>query len=142
MEGRLKKVLALVETGVMQPDEPILKERMAQIRLRRQETEERVSLLERELRAQGYQLTPERLAAFGTLLREQLEKRDVALRKVYLHLFIDRVEVDDAEIRIRGPKSALTKAASGVFPKPSDGVPSFVRDWRARRDSNSQPPDS
>ena len=138
-EGRLKKLLALVETGVMQPDDPVLTERVAQIKLQRQETEERIALLERQLQTQGYQLTPERLAAFGNALREQLANGDVQFRKAYLNVFVDQIEVDDTEIRIRGPKSALAKAASAPLSKPSDAVPSFVREWRTRRDSNSRP---
>lgn len=85
------------------------------------------------------QLKVERLAAFGNALRQQLANGDVQFRKAYLNLFIDRVEVDDAEVRICGPKAALARAASGGLPKPSDGVPSFVREWRPRGDSNTRP---
>ncbi len=138
-EGRLRKLFTLVETGMMTPDDPILGERVAQIRLQRQETEDRITLLERELNAQAYQLTPDTIAAFGTLLREQLKNGSVEFRKAYLNLFIDRIEVDDTEVRIRGPVSALAGAASGKLPKPSDAVPSYVREWRTRRDSNSRP---
>jgi site-specific DNA recombinase len=137
IDGRLRKLLAIVESGVMQPDDPILAERVAQIRLHRQETVERAEMLERELRLPGNQLSADKIAACGTLLREQLQNGDPAFRKAYLNLLIDQVEVDDSEVRIRGPKSALAAAASGKLPKPSDGVPSFVREWRARRDSNS-----
>jgi site-specific DNA recombinase len=136
VDGRLRKLLAMVESGVMQPDDPILAERVAQIRLHRQETLERVEMLERELRLPGNQLSVEKIATCGTLLREQLQNGDPAFRKAYLNLLIDRIEVDDAEVRLRGPKSALAAAASGELPKPSDGVPSFVREWRPRRDSN------
>src|SRR4029077_54422 len=103
------------------------------------ETEDRITLLERELNAHAYQLTPETIAAFGTLLREQLKNGSVEFRKAYLNLFIDRIEVDDSEIRIRGPVAALAGGASGKLPKPSDAVPSYVREWRTRRDSNSRP---
>jgi hypothetical protein len=48
---------------------------------------------------------------------------------------IDRVEVDDREIRIVGRKDVLEQAvlASG---DPAPGVRSFVRRWRTRQDSN------
>jgi site-specific DNA recombinase len=84
-------------------------------------------------------MSAEKIAVCGTLLREQLQNGDPAFRKAYLNLLIDRIEVDDAEIRIQSPKSALAAAASGRLPKPSDGVPSCVREWRTRRDSNSRP---
>lgn len=38
VDGHLRKLLAMVKTGVMQPDDPVLAERVAQIRLCRQET--------------------------------------------------------------------------------------------------------
>jgi len=84
-------------------------------------------MLERGLRLPGNELSEEKIAARGTLLREQLQVGDPAFRKACLNLLIDRVEVDDAEVRIRGPKSALAVAASGNLPKLSDGVPSFVQ---------------
>ena len=123
----------------MQPDDPILAERVAQIRLHRQETSERIEMIERELRLPGNQLSPEKIEACGRLLRDQLQNGDTAFRKAYLNLLVDRIEVDDLEVRIRGPKSALASAASGRLPRPSEAVPSFVREWRTRRDSNSRP---
>src|SRR5689334_17120800 len=126
-DGRLRKLFTLVETGMMTPDDPLLGERVAQIKLQRQETEDRITQLERELNSQSYQLTPHTIAAFGTLLRDQLKSGSVEFRKAYLNLFIDRIEVDDTEIRIRGPVAALAGVASGKLPKPSDAVPSYVR---------------
>ena len=49
------------------------------------------------------------------------------------------IEVDDHEIRIRGPNEALARGVAGPLPHPGAMVPSFVRKWRARRDSNSRP---
>ena len=57
IDGRLRNLLAMVEAGAMQPDDPILAERVAQIRLHRQETSERITMLERELRLPGNQLS-------------------------------------------------------------------------------------
>ncbi len=54
IEGRLRKLLRLVETGAMEPDDPTLSERMAQIKLQRQETDERIGLLERDLNTPGF----------------------------------------------------------------------------------------
>jgi hypothetical protein len=132
IDGWLRKLLAMVEAGAMQPEDPILAERVAQIRLHRQETSERITMLERELRLPGDQLSPEKIEACGRLLRDQLQNGDTAFRKAYLNLLVDRIEVDDAEVRIRGPKSVLAGAASGRLPNPSVAVPSFVREWRAR----------
>ena len=73
--------------------------------------------------------------AFGDLMRRQLTSGDVAFRKVYLGAIIDRVEVDDHQIRILGRKDVLEQAvmANGG---PVPGVRSFVRKWRTQEDSN------
>ena len=54
-------------------------------------------------------------------------------RKAYLRAIVDRVEVDDQQIRIIGRKELLEQAvlANGV---PKAGVRSFVRKWRTRQD--------
>jgi site-specific DNA recombinase len=71
-----------------------------------------------------------------------LQTGDPAFRKAYLRLFVDQVIVGDTEIRLRGPTAALAKAAANPSrPSAGDLVPSFVREWRPRRDSNPRPQD-
>ena len=62
-------------------------------------------------------------------------------RKAYLGAIVDRIEVDDREIRIIGRKDVLEQAvlANGG---PVPGVRSFVRKWRTGQDSNPRPPNS
>ena len=62
-------------------------------------------------------------------------------RRAYIRSIIDNVEVDDAEIRIHGRRAVLERLVMGGGAAPA-GVPSFVRKWRARKDSNLRPPDS
>jgi site-specific DNA recombinase len=64
-----------------------------------------------------------------------LRHGDPAFRKAYLRLFVDRIEVDDAEVRIMGSKAALVKAVGSDDP-PEGLVPSFMGEWRPHRDSN------
>ncbi len=67
---------------------------------------------------------------------------DPAFRKAYMRLFVDTVTVGDSEIAISGPKAALAKAATlNELPLTGTMVPSFVREWRPRRDSNPRPQD-
>ena len=73
-------------------------------------------------------------------MRENICHGDVPFRRAYIRVVVDQVEVDDREIRIHGRKSVLERLVMGGGATPS-GVPSFVRKWRARRDSNSRPPD-
>lgn len=65
-------------------------------------------------------------------------------RRDHLRALAQRVEVDAKEIRIMGAKSILlrTLVAGSSTKTAGFGVPSSVPKWRARRDSNSRPPDS
>ena len=70
------------------------------------------------------------------IMRNKLRTGDNAFRKSYLRLFIDRIEVDDEEVRIRGSRQALEYAVSNQSAVREGKVPSFVQDWRPQRDSN------
>jgi site-specific DNA recombinase len=72
-------------------------------------------------------------------MRKNITTGDVPFRKAYLRWLIDAVEVDDRVIRIHGSKSTLEQAVIASS-QAGKGVRSFVRKWRARRDSNSCPP--
>ncbi len=78
---------------------------------------------------------------FGTTMREKLTSGDVPFCEAYLGVLIDRVEVDDREIRIVGRKD-MPEQAVLTNGGPVPGVRSFVRKWRAGKDSNPRPPDS
>ena len=69
-------------------------------------------------------------------MRERLTTGEILFRKAYLGSIIDRVEVDDREIRIVGRKDILEQAVlanGGAVP----GVRSFVRKWRAGQDETA-----
>jgi len=71
------------------------------------------------------------LGKFAKAMRAEMHGEDPALRKAYVGVFVDKVEVSDEEIRISGSKSALAAAiASQQSPKTS-GVPSYVPEWWA-----------
>jgi site-specific DNA recombinase len=76
-----------------------------------------------------------KIERFGSLMRENITTGDIPFRKAYLRWLIDAVEVDDRVIRIHGSKSTLEQAVIASS-QPGKGVRSFVRKWRARRDSN------
>ena len=81
-------------------------------------------------------ITGDKIAAFVETMRQNVLSGDTAFRRAYLRAVIDNVEVDDTEIRIHGRRTVLERLVMGGGATPA-GVPSFVREWRARRDSNS-----
>ncbi len=72
--------------------------------------------------------------AFGRHLRELLVSEETPARKAWLRALLDRVEVDEHEIRVIGSTEALHAAiaANAV----GQNVRSSVPEWRARKDSN------
>ena len=81
--------------------------------------------------------SPVNLSRFSKAFRTKLDEPSAAYRKRYLHLFVDRIEVGDQEIRISGSKRALAGGIAKTT-KPGDPmVPSFGMDWCPGGDSNS-----
>jgi site-specific DNA recombinase len=74
-------------------------------------------------------------------MRTNVLTGETPFRWAYIRSVIDQVEVDDAEIRIHGAEKRIGRLAMGGGAAPA-GVRSFVRKWRARRDSNSRPSES
>ncbi len=68
-------------------------------------------------------------------MRENVTNGPIHFLRAYMRAVINQVEVDDAEIRIHGRKSVLERLVMGGGATPA-GVPSFVRKWRTRQDSN------
>jgi site-specific DNA recombinase len=77
-------------------------------------------------------LAKSNLKKFSDAMHEKLRADDPAFRKAYVRLFVDEVTVSDEEIRISGPKAALTHAISSKEISTSKGVPSFDREWWTR----------
>jgi site-specific DNA recombinase len=80
-------------------------------------------------------ITPVRLEAFARLMRDKLETCDVQARRAYLRSVISLIEIDNDKVRIIGDKAILAAVITGRQP-PGTNVRGFVRNWRARRDSN------
>ena len=91
---------------------------------------------QRDIDAPRARITPRKIAAFTTAMGDQLRNGDGAFRKAYLRLFVERIEVDDREIRISGSKAALARGVSEAASLRKGAVPSFVADWRPSGDSN------
>jgi site-specific DNA recombinase len=81
-------------------------------------------------------ITEDKIAAFTDAMRASVLSGETPFRRAYIRSVID--QVDDAEIRIIGRKSVLERLVTGGGAAPA-GVPSFVRKWRTRHDSNVWP---
>ena len=93
------------------------------------------SIFERGAEAASRALTPERIAAFGEMLRQKIEIADIQARKAYFNAVISEIRVGDDKIQIIGDKANLAAVIAG---QQAEGgkVSGFVRKWRTRQDSN------
>ena len=138
-DERLRRLYKLVEEGVAEMDD-VLKDRIIALKADRNRAQAALDRARAGVRP-AMDVSPIVVERFGRTMREKLTTGEVPFRKAYLRSIIDRVEVDDREIRIVGRKDVLEQAvlANGG---PVQGVRSFVRKWRTGQDSNPRPPDS
>ena len=126
----MRRLYRLIEDGVAELDGP-LKERIGGLRSGREAAAAALDRLKAGSR-DSIRLTPELVWQFSTSMREHLTSGDIAFRKAYLGSLVDRVEVDDREIRICGRKDVLEQLVTGGA-KPAGvarrPVRSFVPDW-------------
>ena len=82
-------------------------------------------------------ITQRKIKAFTRAMRDRLRNGDPAFRKAYLRTVVDRIEVGDTEVRIRGSTAALSHAVAQPEILEEGRVPTSVQEWRATRESNS-----
>ena len=130
---RLRRLYKLVEDGMAEMDD-LLKNRITALKTDRDGAQAALAWARSGVRP-VVDISPIVVERFGTTMREKLTTGEVSFRKAYLGSIVDRVEVDDREIRIVGRKDVLEQAvlANGG---PVPGVRSFVRKWRSLRESN------
>jgi hypothetical protein len=116
-ENRLLRAYQAIENGVAGFSDPTLKDRLVTLKADRDQAKASLD------------------SAFASLMRENVTNGPIPFRRAYLRAVIDQVEVDDTEIRIHGRKSILERLVMGGGAAP-EGMPSFVRKWRAGSDLN------
>jgi site-specific DNA recombinase len=139
IEAALKRLLSLVESGAMDPADPVLRDRLTQIRLQRQEAIENVQSLERQSSLGRRAYDPARLPILAKRLREVLAAGPIEVQKGYIQLFVSRIVVGNDGIELKGPSMAIAHAVTEGLPEPSALVPTFVQRWRPREESNLRP---
>ncbi len=82
------------------------------------------------------QLKSSQVEAFAKTLKAKLLAKDSALSKSYLNLLIDEILVNDKTAVVKGSYNALAHAVAINNKKVGHSlqVPTFVSDWRARRE--------
>ena len=87
-------------------------------------------------------MRPSQVEALGKALRKLLLNKDTGLAKGYLNILVDEIVVTEKTATISGSNATLVAIMGQMGKGTGDQVPSFMHEWRARRDSNSRPPGS
>ncbi len=137
-EERQLRLLDAIETGTIELDE-LTQRRIQQLKSSREALLIELAGARREHSLPVDQIKASQIDSFGKLLRKRLMSGDTGFAKSYLNLLVDEIEVADKSVTVSGSYAAL--AAAAAMDKIKVGhlkqVPTFIHDWRARRDSNS-----
>lgn len=134
-ERRLGRLYQAIENGIADPSDATLNDRVSTIKTERDIARIAFDRAVAELSSDA-RITEDKVAAFASVMRENICAGEIPFRRAYIRAIVDQIEVDDSEIRIHGRRNILERLVMGGGAAPA-GVPSFVRKWRARRDSNS-----
>ncbi len=99
VKEKMARLLSMVEKGIMDVSEPVLADRLADLKVEHE-------LAKKTVDATTAQLNPEadisevHVSAFAALLREHLTTRGAPMRQSYLRSIFGRIEIDKTEIRI------------------------------------------
>jgi site-specific DNA recombinase len=135
-KAAITRLLELVEKGVMDLEDPELRQRLVDLRFRRDELAEEVTALNRRIAQAAPQITREKVRALSDLLREKFRSDNPTFRQAYARLLLHEVRVSEEDIRLTGSKERLARKATDEEDLTPPEVLSFVRKWRTRQDSN------
>ena len=132
-EDRLKRLYRLVEDGVTDLDE-VQKDRLNTLKADRDRAKAALYAAKGQ-RVVDIRIDPALIESFGRTMRENLTSGSVPFRKAYLRSLVDVIEVDDAQVRIKGSKDVLERAVLASRAGTESGSQMSTK-WRARHDSN------
>jgi site-specific DNA recombinase len=137
-EDKLKRLYQLVEDGLTDLDD-VLKDRLNSLKADRDRAKAALEAARSQL-APTIHIDPGLIERFGRNMREKFTGGSIPFRKAYLQSLIDVIEVDDHQVRVKGSKEVLERAI--LAGQATESGSQMSTRWRARRDSNSRPPDS
>lgn len=131
-EAKLKRLYDAIENGIADVSDPMLKDRVTELKAVRDQARADAERAEGALDRVGPSITPQALKAFAGQARRRMRTESGGYRRDHLRALAQRIEVDAKEVRIMGSKSVLlrTLVAAESVKTAGFGVPSFVPKWR------------
>jgi DNA invertase Pin-like site-specific DNA recombinase len=136
-EAGISRLLDLVTKGLMDAEDPSLREKLPALKFRRDELAREVADLQRRITVDEPTITPEKVQRVAMLLKDKLQHGPAELRQAYARLVIGEVSVDDKEIHISGSKAVLARYATEPPGDTAPPVLSYVQEWRTRQECHS-----
>jgi site-specific DNA recombinase len=126
--ARLKRIYDAIESGVVELDDPDLRERVAELKALRDQAKVDAERATLALDGLGNQITPAQIGRMASAARERIRLPGGGYRRDHLRALAQRVEVAEGEVRIMGSRTNLlrTLVAAGDGEGDTAGVPSFV----------------
>ncbi|WP_371929912.1 recombinase family protein [Bradyrhizobium sp. CCGUVB1N3] len=131
-EAKLKRPYDAIENGVTDVSDPLLKDRVTELKAVRDQARADAGRAEGALERAGPSITPQALKTFASQARRLVRTESGGYRRDHLRALAQRIEVGAKEVRIMGSKSVLlrTLVAASSAKTAGFGVPSFVPKWR------------
>ena len=135
-DAKLKRLYDAIENGVADLADPMLKDRIAELKAVRDQARSDAERAQEAIDRTGPAITPQALRTFARQARRRMRIDNGGYRCDYLRALAQRIEVDAKEVRIMGSKSELlrTLVAASSVKTAGFGVPSFVPKWRSLGD--------
>ena len=134
----LDRLYKAVEEGALSIDET-LRTRTQKLKARRSEVLTEMAKLKDRQALAVRRVNADTVKTFCAALKERFTDPTSGLGKAYLRLLVDDIKLDGNELVVTGSHRRLADAIGFMQKRKLGEVPSFVNDWRARRDSNPRP---
>lgn len=142
-ESRLKRLYDAIEAGVADLDDPALAERIAGLKVIRDQARADADRAQALLESPGHSaISPTMIRGFARTARERIRGTEGGYRRDHLRSLAQRVEVADDAIRVMGSKTELLRTLITGQGRQSAaiGVPRGGLKWRRGWDSNPRNP--
>jgi hypothetical protein len=108
-DAKLKRLYDAIENGVADFSDPMLKDRIAELKAIRDQARTDAERAEDAIDRLGPSITPQALKTFARQARKRMRTEGGGCRREHLRALAQRIEVDAKEVRIMGTKSVLLR---------------------------------
>ena len=108
-DAKLKRLYDAIENGVADLSDPMLKDRIGELKATRDQARLDAERAEDAIERSGPTITPKALKTFARTVRKRMRTDGGGYRLDHLRALAQRVEVDQKEPRIMGSKSVLLR---------------------------------